>query len=204
MKRIAIASALLIAIIVSPEANGQVGIAAGLNFEKLGDIKATDRQATFDNSTGYHVGLFFDLGAGPVSLRPGIYYRDMGDVTLTDGLQSSTFDMSLIEVPFDIRVNVIPSPVVSPYLFGGPVVAFASSSDQDFNDAVRNLLLSANAGVGVNVSLGSVTLSPELRFGFTVNRWLEEDRMITVGSATIVADDIERQSAVMLRLGIAF
>ncbi len=185
-------------------ASAQVGIAAGLNFERLGDIKANSRSATFDNSTGYHVGVYFDLGAGPVSLRLGVFYRDMGDMVLTEGVRESQFDLSMVEVPIDIRFKFFPAPLVSPYLLAGPVVAFATSSDDAFNDAVRNLLLSANAGAGIEISLGSVTLAPELRFGFSVNRWLEEGRVIEVGGAEISSDDVSRQSAVMLRLGVGF
>lgn len=182
----------------------QVGIAAGLNFEELGDIKATDRRATVDNSTGYHVGIFFDLGAGPVSLRPGVFYRDLGEIVVSDGAQTSSFNLSMVEVPVDLRLQVLPSPVVAPYLFAGPVVSFASSPDDNFNDAVRNLLLSANAGGGLNISLGSITLSPEIRFGFSVSRWLEEGRTITVGGAEIVSEEVSRENAVMLRLGVSF
>ncbi|NNE35295.1 MAG: outer membrane beta-barrel protein [Rhodothermales bacterium] len=187
-----------------PSVSAQVGVAAGLNFENLGDIQATSRRATFDNSTGYHIGIYFDLGGGKVSLRPGLFYRDAGDVVLSEGLQESVFDLSTIEVPLDVRVKLVPSSVVSPYVLGGPVVAFASSSDDGFNDAVRNLLLSANAGIGIDLAMGSIVLSPELRFAFSVNRWLEENRTIRVGGATISSDEVSRQSAVMLRLGLSF
>jgi len=51
------------------ESHAQLGVAAGLNFDRLSDIDAGSRSATFDNATGYHVGVFYDLGLGPPGVR---------------------------------------------------------------------------------------------------------------------------------------
>jgi len=37
-----------------------------------------------------------------------------------------------------------------------------------------------------------------------VSRWLEEGRTITVGGAEIVSEEVSRENAVMLRLGVSF
>jgi len=36
----------------------QIGVGAGLNFNDLDDIEAGSVDATFDNATGYHFGVF--------------------------------------------------------------------------------------------------------------------------------------------------
>src|SRR5690606_20223776 len=65
------------ALCTTPAA-GQLGISGGLNFSELHDIDAGDTRATFDRSTGWHIHLWADLPLGPVALRPGVRFTDMG------------------------------------------------------------------------------------------------------------------------------
>jgi len=101
----------------SPQtASAQLGFAVGGNFNDLSDIDS-DPPTTFDNATGFHVGVFYDLGVGPVALRPGLFYMDAGDFDANgDGFEAQSFDLQFIEVPVDVRFNVLTAPIVRPYV----------------------------------------------------------------------------------------
>lgn len=191
-------------LLVARPAHAQFGVAAGLNFDNLSDIEFGNAEATFESATGYHVGVFLDLGLGPVALRPGVFYRNLGDFEIGGGLiigdVSETFDISLIEVPVDVRVGLGVTPIISPYVLAGPVFRFAATDDEAFKDNLEDFSVSADIGFGIEVKLGGISLFPEIRYAFGITRFLKED--IIINNITITPDDEARLNTVMLRLGI--
>lgn len=187
--------------LVPNSASAQLGVAAGLNFDNFSDISG-DRQATFDNANGYHVGVFYDLGAGPIGLRVGAFYRDVGDVDLTlDGVDDA-FDLTMIDVPIDVRFNLTATPIIRPYLTAGPVLSFPSSGVEDYDNALADVSVSGNVGAGLAISLGGLRLFPEVRYAIGVSRFMKDS--FSIGSVDFEANDVQRQNSVMLRLGIGF
>ena len=89
-----------------------LGIAAGANFADRKEIDVGNARATFHNSTGYHVGIEFEVGSGALALRPGIFYQRLGTYDFPTG---EKFDLSAVEVPVDIRLTVLRLPVLRPY-----------------------------------------------------------------------------------------
>ena len=188
---------LLLGIAVSAQpAQAQLGVSGGLNFNSLGDIEG-DASATFDNSTGWHVGVFADIGAGPITLRPGVFYHKIG----TYEFGTEDFDIAAIEVPIDLRFKVLPTPVVKPYLLAGPVLTFPQS-EGDF-EGTEDVSVTGDIGAGLEFTLPGVglTLMPELRYSIGVTKFLQDD--FEVGDVTFSPDnDDQRLSAFMLRLNI--
>lgn len=186
-------------------ARAQLGVAAGLNFDDLQDIQTdSNQEATFDNATGWHIGVFYDLAVGPVAVRPGVYYRDAGSIDYDLNGARESFDLSMVEVAADARFRLAALPIVRPYVLAAPVVTFANTGDEAFEDNLKDLQLSADVGLGVELSLPGFdfTLYPELRYSFGVTRFLDED--LTFGDATVTADDSARLNTFMVRLGIGF
>lgn len=180
---------------------GQLGLAAGLNFETMSDISG-NREATFDNASGYHVGVFYNMGAGPVGLRIGAYYRDIADMELdTDGVVDA-FDLTLIDVPLDLRFNLTATPFIRPYLLAGPVLSFPSSTDSDYDEALEKVSVSGNVGAGLAITVAGVTLFPEVRYAIGVSRFMKDK--FQVGGFEFDSDEAQRQNSVMVRLGIGF
>jgi hypothetical protein len=186
-------------------AHAQFGIAAGLNFDRISDIDARDADVTFENASGFHVGAFFDLGLGPVAIRPGVFYRNIRGIeydltSLAVGARPS-FDLNLVEVPIDIRIRTT-TPIVRPYALAGPVIRFASTPDEDFEDAIENLSVAANIGAGVEIRIPmtGIRLFPELRYSFGVTRFTRDEFEIL--GRTIRSEGRQNDSSVMLRLGI--
>lgn len=191
-------------------AQGQFGVAGGLNFESTDDIEATNGSATLDNSTGYHVGLVYEFSLGPIGLRPGVYYRRVGDFSFsnTSGpLDDTRYSVSAWEVPVDLKVTVLPTPLVSPYITGGPKATFPRGEDE-FDDAVKDISYTFNIGIGANISLPatSLQLQPELRYEFGASGFIEEDKEVSLGDNNVNFEpqDSPRFSTLALRLHILF
>lgn len=193
---------VLMAMFILPgQARAQLGVAAGLNFDQLSDVSGS-RSATFENSTGYHFGLFFDTDSRPLALRLGAYYRDMGDVDIDLGGLGDTFDLALLDVAVDVRLTVLPTPIIHPFISAGPIISFPTSDNDEYNDAMQSTTLSGNIGGGVAISLGGLTLTPELRYNVGVSRFFKDE--FTVRGVEITTDELQRQNSVMLRLGLIF
>lgn len=209
-KRIRLVLCILLSTLVlggmTAPAQAQWGVAAGLNFDSAGDIDTntnTQQNATLDNSTGYHVGVIYDLGLGPVNIRPGFFYRKVGKTyDLPSSLDEANANVSAWEVPVDIRVTLLPTPLVSPYLLAGPKASFLRSDLDELDDDLEDISYSIVIGAGADISLGSaLTLQPELRYDFGTTNYISEE--IEVGNTTFTQED-PKLSAFSLRLNVIF
>lgn len=203
-------SALLVLLLLglsAAPAQAQLGVGGGLNFESAGDIEtSTTDNATLDNSTGYHVGLVYELGLGPATIRPGFFYRRVGTFEFSrDALpQGETqFDVSAWQVPVDLRFTVLPTPLVSPYVLAGPMATFPRG-EGDFGDATEDISYSLNVGVGANISLPAVSLKiqPELRYEFGASKFIKDD--FEIGDTPFQPQDSPSFSAFGLRVNVIF
>lgn len=188
------------ALFTTPAA-GQLGISGGLNFSELHDIDAGDTRATFDRSTGWHIHLWADLPLGPVALRPGVRFTDMGKLledASIDDVPNPVDDenVRLIEIPVDVRLR-LRTPDIRPYVMAGPVFRFSTSDEAD---RFRSFSVAGGAGVGAEVSLGGLVLYPELKYTFGITKFMEET--YELGGITITPDEDQKLNAVMLSIGI--
>jgi hypothetical protein len=203
-------SALLVLLLLGATtmpAQAQLGVGGGLNFESAGDIETTTNDnATLDNSTGYHIGLVYELGLGPATLRPGFFYRRVGTFEFsTDALPQgeNQFDVSAWQVPVDLRFTVLPTPLVSPYVLAGPMATFPRGEDA-FDDATEEISYSLNVGIGANISLPAVSLKiqPELRYEFGASKFIKDD--FEIGGTEFQPQDAPSFSAFGLRVNVVF
>ena len=206
-KQVAYSSLLVLLLLgaTSIPAQAQFGVAAGANFDSVSDIQDTGSARDVQNtSTGYHIGAVYDLGLGPVSLRPGLFYRKIGSYDFSDvSSDVEDLDITAFEVPVDVRVTVLPFPLVSPYVVGGPNAFFPRSSEDDFDDNFEDVSFTFNIGVGADVSLPGVglTLQPELRYEFGASDYIDDD--FEVGGSNFSPSDRDL-SAFALRLNVLF
>lgn len=199
--------ALVLALGTVAPAQAQLGVAGGLNFESAGDIETTTTDnATLDNSTGYHIGLVYELGLGAATIRPGFFYRrvgtfEFGSSALPQG--ENRFDVSAWQVPLDLRFTVLPTPLVSPYVLAGPMATFPRGED-DFDDATEEVSYSLNVGVGANISLPATSLKiqPELRYEFGATTFIKDD--FEIGDTEFSPQDSPNFSAFGLRVNVIF
>ncbi|MGM0706002.1 MAG: outer membrane beta-barrel protein, partial [Bacteroidota bacterium] len=104
-----------------PQASSaQVGVVGGLNFESLDDVS---QEATFESSTGYHVGLAYTRDFAVLGLRLSGIYRRVGEYEFAGNQGGSeSFNLSTIEVPLDVKYRLA-LPLVTPYAMAGPQVS---------------------------------------------------------------------------------
>ncbi len=194
--------ALVAAALAAPgPAQAQLGVGGGLNFNSLDDIEADGARANYERSTGYNAGVFYDFGLGPLNLRPGVFYHRLGRLEFPEGAE---LDLSAVEVPLDVRFQPLPIPVINPYLLGAPVLTFGRG-DGPFSEAVEDVNLTADVGVGLQVSLpgAGLSLMPELRYSMGVTDYLSDS--FQVGGTTVrPSSDARRHSKLMLRLNVLF
>jgi hypothetical protein len=191
-----ILASLALAVLALP-AQAQLGVAAGLNYNRLDDIEGSV-DATFDNSTGFHFGAFVNLGSGTLAVRPGVFYHRIGTYDLPG---EDELTLSAVEVPLDVRLTIAPSGILDAYVLAAPVVTFPRC--KEFDEAVEDWQLTADIGVGLDLAVPGlgINLMPELRYSFGVTEYLSDE--FEVGSITVMPDDSERRvSKLMLRLNV--
>jgi hypothetical protein len=197
-------------LLASP-ARAQFGVTAGLNFAQMDDftssVQNTSVNAAFDNATGYHVGLVYELGSGRWAVRPAAVFRTIGTYTLpqdpTVGDLRNEFDLQVVEVPVDVKLRLIDLPLIHPYLLAGPVASFPWG-EGDFSDATEEIALSANVGGGINIDASwlPVALQAEVRYETGVTDMLQNN--FTVGGQTFEVRNEPRNSALSVRLNLLF
>ena len=160
--------ALLLALAV-PRAEAQLipsldlGIAGGVNFANLSDAGSLD----LDNSTGYHVGLYADVGVLFASARVGVFYVRAGDIRsdVQVGV-GDEFDDSYdyVAVPIDFQIKT-PTPLVQAYALVGPEFRFAVDGLDTFD--TESVTYAGNVGLGVRGGVPLIGPSGflELRYG---------------------------------------
>ncbi len=205
-------------------ANAQVGIAGGVTFSELGDIATDDRSASLKRVPGWHVHLWVDLPLGSFALRPGLRYMDAGRlfnpsntsgfVTAPDppefgGAPDSGFPdatgsvnddhfVTYIEIPIDVRYQY-KLPFISPYVLVGPVLRFAT--DTNNQDRLRTLSMAAAAGVGLEIRLAGLRFYPEVKRTFGVSRFTSDEYEF---ADIVIRPDEQRLHATMLSIGVGF
>ncbi len=178
-----------------------LGISVGANFNSLSDVDTGDRQATFENATGWHLHLWFDLPVGPVAIRPGLRYTDVGEVFDDARIGVDPFRVeqvvTMLEIPVDLRIR-LGVPIVTPYVMAGPVLRFPAGTDDE--DRLKSFSLAGGAGIGVELGLVGIKLFPELKYTFGITRFTQDS--YEIGGVTISPDGSQRLNAVMLSLGV--
>ena len=193
-----LALGLVCALPTSAEA--QIGILAGYNRDTLEEFLPENGFDLTDITDGYHVGVFLNFNLATFSLRPALIYHRMPALVAMAGDEQVRFDIDMVEIPLDFRIR-LPLPVVQPYVLGGPVLTFPSSTFSGVDDLLTARPVRAEFGVGLELDLG-LRLWPEVRYGFGIGSLMESD--VEVGSRVLRGDGEPRHDTLTLRLGISF
>lgn len=216
--------ALALCFGAATSAHAQVGVSAGVMFSELGDISTQEQSASLQRVPGWHVHLWVDLPLGSFSLRPGLRYMDAG--RLFDPSETAGFDASpdpgaifggpdggipditgtvndehfvtYIEIPVDIRYQYDLS-TISPYVVGGPVLRFAT--DTNNQDRLRTLSMAAAVGAGLEIRLFGLRFYPEAKRTFGVSEFTNEEYEF---ANVVIRPDKQRLNATIFSLGIGF
>ena len=202
---IAVVALLICGVLSLSEVQAQgLGFSAGLNYNELSDI-SSDTDLLFENATGWHVALWFDLPLGPLALRPGVRYMDVGSIF--DNVRTNTpnpfsgdnFSVTLLEVPIDLRIR-LPFPIITPYVMVGPVLRFPAANDSQTNERLESFSFAGGVGAGLELKLGGIRLFPELKYTFGLSRFTKE--AYELPGMIVIPNEDQNLNSVMLCLGI--
>ncbi|MXX69058.1 MAG: PorT family protein [Gemmatimonadales bacterium] len=192
--------ALGLACALPAGAEAQIGILAGYNRDTLAEFLPENGFDLTELTDGYHVGVFLNFNLATFSLRPAVIYHRMPELVAMAGEERVRFDIDLVEIPLDFRIR-LPLPAVQPYVLGGPVLTFPSSTFSGVDDLLTARPVRAEFGVGVELDLG-FRLWPEVRYGFGLGSLMGSD--VAVGSRVLQGEGEPRHDSLTLRLGISF
>jgi len=162
------------------------GLAGGVNFGSLSDAAGLD----LESSTGYHVGVFGDVGFGPLAARVSVLYVRVGDIEVPVLNDPS---VAFVAVPVDFKYR-LPTPALKPYALFGPEARFAVGDLADLE--AETLAFALNLGIGAELSaIVGPSVFAELRYSFDVTGFAP-------GDAGDLADEDFRVSAFYLRVGV--
>lgn len=196
---------LLASAPLTTTAQVRLGLIGGGNFAALADITAGDELIDFDNTTGYHIGAFLDIGLGGVGLRPAVYYLDAGPLFQgADFLDRDDFNLAYVTVPVDLRVSLGVGPI-KPYLLAGPelrILASAGNAPEALEEQLSTLVMSAGLGLGLELQIPGIglTLYPQIRYSFGISELV--DRTYEIEEVSISTDGGQRPNMWLLSLGI--
>ena len=94
---------------------------------------------------------------------------DIGEFEDSENIFEESIDLSLIEVPVDVRLRLAPTPVLTPYLMGRSGLPLSPTPSSDsFDDALEKVNVAGNIGAGLELSLPGIALTfyPEVRYTF--------------------------------------
>ncbi len=193
-----------VSVLTSNASAQTFGVTAGGNFQRLEDISLNEIETKFQSQTGWHVGVWIELPLGPVAaLRAGGRYMAAGK--LFEGLQDNNprlrenFDVSLIELYLVFRLG-LPSRVVSPYVFAGPVFRMPTNTEQELSNDLRALSYAGEIGGGLVIDLGPVNLYPEIAYVFGLTQFVENE--IILQFISLQVGDPQKLNMAMLRLSV--
>jgi hypothetical protein len=185
----------LLASLASP-AQAQIpsfGVTGGLNFGALTDAAT----ANLDNRTGFHIGVFTELGIGPLALRPALLFLSAGDVQV-GGVTGGRINASFITIPVDLMFST-GTPLIRPYFLAGPEFRFLVGGSDATIDA-REVNIALNAGVGAQLSaLIGPEVFLELRYALDVSGLARGYEV-----AGLPVQESMRLNLFMLRAGVSF
>lgn len=179
-----------------------------MTFDRLSNITLNNVKTRFDDKVGWVIGVWMEAPIGPFGIQVGARYLDAG--RLFEGLIEDqpdagdvrdNFDFSFVEVPLLIRYS-LGTPVLSPYVFAGPLMRFPAALDAEIAKDVKALSLAVELGAGVRLSLGKLSLFPEIAYVYGVTNFIGDS--INVGPVTLNTTDKQSLNSAMLRLSLGF
>ncbi|HNP17257.1 MAG TPA: porin family protein [Fulvivirga sp.] len=149
MKKILLFTMIFVGAYSFSSAQVSGGIKGGVNFANV------DSDGNTDGTTGYHAGVFLNIGFAGISLQPEVLYSLKG---------YKDVDLTYVEIPILLKKNF--AKVVNIHL--GPQFGFLTKAEADFGggsqdikDQLKGSDLSVVLGAGVDLPMG---LSGGLRY----------------------------------------
>ena len=202
MKKHLIALTLMLCMGTAALAQGSFVVKAGLNFNKMQDIKIDNLEQSWNSQTGFHVGIGgqYRIPLVGLSFQPEILYsRIRTDIIGEVGQDSYGFRMDYIEIPLNVQwgINIL---FLRPYVFAAPYIRYAVSKGDllehvEWQDLNR---LDYGLSLGAGLEIWKLQVSGKYSWSF--------GQLAPGGSLHIDSDDWKLDDANMrgFELSVAF
>jgi hypothetical protein len=174
----------LILVLVSSVGFAQMAFKGGLNMAKFrGDDWSVTAPAVEKYRTGFAAGASYNIGLLlGLSIQPEVLYVQNGSVVelASSGVSGkATYKVDYIQIPVLVKFAPLPIPVVKPYVeagvaysillsskaaYDGFFATYAGTSEEDMKDGTATSDLSFVGGIGVDLSLGLITVGVDARY----------------------------------------
>jgi hypothetical protein len=202
MKKHLIALTLMLCMGTAALAQGSFVVKAGLNFNKMQDIKIDNLEQSWNSQTGFHVGIGgqYRIPLVGLSFQPEILYsRIRTDIIGEVGQDSYGFRMDYIDIPLNVQwgINIL---FLRPYVFAAPYIRYAVSKGEllehvEWQDLNR---LDYGLSLGAGLEIWKLQVSGKYSWSF--------GQLAPGGSLHIDSDDWKLDDANMrgFELSVAF
>lgn len=163
-----------------------LGVTAGVGFGSIANARDVD----FDQATGFQAGIFAQVAAGPLGIRPSVLYVRAGDAVRL-AAPDDPVTVEFVSVPVDFQLR-IPLGVGAIYAGGGPDVRFLIQDGRPVFEA-RSVNVAATGVVGIEIA----SLFVEGRYAHDVTGYAQR-----VGA--VESDTDYQLNAIMIRAGFSF
>ncbi len=150
--------------------SGQIMIRGGLNYSNISIDSNTD-DVVFNSKPGFHLGLNTNIPVGKLwSLRPAALYHLKGAISDDAGATEDT-DLSYIEVPVNLGLNIGPLVIEGGPYFGyllntsSGILNPESLNNTDWGANFGVVLELEKLGIGINYSNSLVDIAATDIFG---------------------------------------
>ncbi len=118
-----IATAAALTAFAPAQAQLTAGVQVGVNSS---NISLTDVPGVSTSSlTGFMGGGWVGAHVGSIiAIQVEAFYTQKGAKLESSGVPTETLKVDYVEVPVIVRVGIPIIPVIKPYIFGGPAIAF--------------------------------------------------------------------------------
>ena len=179
--------------------SAQIGFSFGSNSNKLTEV---DEFTSFESANGWHIGIWFDMPAGPLEIRSGLRYVNAGSIfEIANDAEPAFMDdvnIGIFEIPVDFRFR-FNMDIITPFVALGPVLRFPSGGG-DTVSGVTNMHVAGGFGVGLELRVSRVWLYPELKYVFGITQFTESE--FQIDQRTYTADENLLLNGFMLRFSV--
>lgn len=190
---------LLFSVFSVNSAHAQIGFSFGANSNKLTEV---DSFTEFENAQGWHIGVWFDMPAGPLELRPGLRYVSAGSVfEIAQDAESSFRDdvnISVFEIPLDFRFR-FNMEIIRPFVAVGPILRFPTGGGDDIA-GMKGMHVAGGFGVGLELRVSRVMLYPELKYVFGITPFVDSE--FQIAQRTYRSDNTQLLNGFMIRFAV--
>ena len=202
----------LIVLLTATSAKAQIGFVAGYGANLLSSPSfSSSASGEFETEGSLNLGVFYDFRLGRVTVRPGLFIRQVNFDWKLSGLEAPfnpiSEDLRVAEFPIDFLIH-FPTQSVDPYLVVGPSFNFVHTDQPDLRQSLDREQGSTNftsftigAGLQLAPDGWGIVLFPEIRYSLALSGFLSEEYIVR--TVTYSTDSAEKISNLSFRIAIS-